>query len=136
MDGKMNEFLTYVFSVTCYIHKGDVPSAILILLMEMGFQTHKEGFGYLRKAIYLRYHNQDLRMSSIAVEIVKMTGDTVSSKQIDQSICEVIEGAWDNRDDETWGLLFDDSLGKPSNKVFVSRLACVMELWNNCGGGV
>lgn len=132
MDRIMYEILTFVFSATSYVHKGDVPAAILLLLMELGFQTHTDGFGYLRKAIFLKYNNPGMRMSAIVQEIVKMSDDAVGTKQIEQAICSAIETAWADRDEEKWGLIFYDKLEKPTNKVFVARIACIMELWNSC----
>lgn len=130
----VNGTLEYVISLTSHVPAGDVPGAVLTLLAEMGFHAHMDGFYYLRKAICLRCDEPDMRMSSIYQEIVMESHYAITCEQVEQAIMGVISNAWRSRNREIWGYFFCGMLGKskPSNKVFVSRIACFMELWRGC----
>lgn len=130
----VNETLEYVISLTSHIRRGNIAGATLNLLVDMGFQVHMEGVGYLRKAILLRCSNPDMRLSAIYQEIIKSLDSKISVNQVEQAIVNAIEAAWKNRDEKIWGYFFYGALAKskPSNKVFIARIACFMELWCDC----
>ena len=134
MEHTVNDTLEYVISLANHVRKGDISSAILVLLIEMGFQVHMEGFGYLRKALRLKCEDTDLRLADIYQEIARRSNPRISCGQIEQAIVAAIDVAWKNRDSSTWGYFFHgvrkDS--KPSNKVFIARIACFLELWRDC----
>lgn len=135
MDHTVNETLAYVIMLSCDIRKGDIPAAILAVLIELGFQSHMDGFWILRKAIQIKYENQELRMSMVFEEIVSSSGFGMSSNQLEQAAFSAIDSAWKNRDAEKWDYFFsEERLGKqrkPTNKEFISHMACFMELWNS-----
>lgn len=135
MDHTVNETLEYVISLSCDIRKGDVPAAILAVLIELGFQSHMDGFWILRKAILIKYERQELRMSMVFEEIVTSSGCGMSHNQMEQAILSSIDSAWKNRDIEKWDYFFsEERMGKqrkPTNKEFISHMACFMELWNS-----
>lgn len=134
MQHTVNETLEYVISLTNHVRKGDVSAAILTLLVELGFQVHMDGVGYLRKAILLRCNDPDMRLSSIYQEIVRLYGFALSCNQVEQAMVGAIEVAWKNRDSAMWRYFFYGVMEetKPSNKAFVARIACFMELWRDC----
>ena len=133
MEHAVNETLIYVISLACDVRRGDVPAAILALLIELGFQTHTDGFGYLRKAINLRYQHPDMRLADIYGEIIVSSGSSVSASQVEQAILAAIENAWKNRDREKWDYFFSEQRTgrkkRPGNKEFIAQIACFMELW-------
>ena len=90
MEQTYNETLEYVIRLTPHIEKGDVPSAILMLLIDLGFHTSSDGFGYLRKAILLRCNDPDMQANVIYQEIAYMPRYKVSRKQGDQAIRNAI----------------------------------------------
>lgn len=139
MEHTVNDALEFVLSLTPHVRKDDVPSAILILLIELGFQTSADGFGYLRKAIFLRYQNPDMRASSIYLEIARTSTAKVSRNQVDQAIMTVTASAWETRDSAKWDYFFSEkkmrTSRKPTNKEFIAEMGCIMELWKNCSKG-
>ena len=133
MEHTVNETLIYVISLACDVRKGDVPAAILALLIELGFQTYSDGFVYLRKAIYARYQNTEIRMSEIYNEVVDSSDASLNANQVEQAILASIESAWKNRDQDKWDYFFSEQRTgkkkKPGNKEFIAQIACFMELW-------
>lgn len=135
MDHTVNETLEYVISLSCDIRRGDVPAAILAVLIELGFQSHMDGFWILRKAILIKYEHQELRMSMVFDEIITSAGFEMSYNQMEQAVLSAIDSAWKNRDIEKWDYFFSEErmgkVRKPTNKEFISHIACFMELWNS-----
>lgn len=133
MEHTVNETLIYVISLACDVRRGDVPAAILAVLIELGFQTCSDGFTYLRKAIFARYRNPDARLVEIYDEIVESSDSAQSGKQVEQAILFCLDNAWKNRDPEKWDYFFSEQKTgkkkKPGNKEFVAQIACFMELW-------
>ena len=133
MGHAVNETLIYVISLACDVRRGDVPAAILALLIELGFQTSSDGFTYLRKAILIRYQNPAIRLSEIYNEIIHSSGLSLTANQVEQAILGAIDSAWKNRNREKWEYFFSEQrTGKkkrPGNKEFIAQIACFMELW-------
>lgn len=136
MKVAVNDAIRYVLKSMRHIRKGDIPSAILVCLVELGFTPQSDGFGYLRKAIYRKCMDADQRFSEMYVCIGQMYTPPVSSFQVEQAIRSAIAGAWEQRDPEIWGFFFpknrEGNQKKPSNGEFISRLACMLELWCTC----
>ena len=136
MQYTIDDTLNYILFLTRHIRRRNVPGAILAVLMELRCPEHHEGFGYLRKAIFLRFGNSDLRIGLIYQSIAELCDTGTTTNQVDQDIRAVIGTAWACRDEEKWELVFptDEKTapGKPSNGKFIARFACLMELWNDC----
>lgn len=135
MEHTVNETLIYVISLACDVRRGDVPAAILSVLIELGFQTYSDGFVYLRKAIFARYQNPDARLAEIYNDIVNSSASALSVKQVEQAILFSVDSAWKNRDQEKWDYFFSEqktgTRKRPGNKEFVAQIACFMELWSS-----
>lgn len=133
MGHTVNETLVYVISLACDVRKGDVPAAILALLIELGFQSSADGFGYLRKAIHIRYLNPDLRLTEIYEQIVCTSNSGITVNQVEQAVLSAVDNAWKNRDVEKWDYFFSErrtgNKKRPGNKEFIAQIACFMELW-------
>jgi len=133
MEHTVNETLIYVISLACDVRRGDVPAAILALLIELGFQSSSDGFGYLRKAILMRYMEPDRRLAEIYTKIVGSSDSGATTNQVEQAILSAIDSAWKNRDTEKWDYFFSEQRTgkkkKPGNKEFIAQIACFMELW-------
>lgn len=136
MERTIDDTIVYVLFLTRHIRGGDVPAALLALLVELGFSPSWDGFGYLRKIILMRYENPDLRFNELYREVGQQCVPALSSEQVEQAIRSAIDAAWKNRDDTEWRYIFPNRKGKaakrPSNGDFIATMACVMELW--CSG--
>lgn len=96
------------------------------LLVSLGFSTKLRGYSYLREAILLMSRNP---LQSITKELYPSVAKQFSSTptQVERSIRNAIQHAWDRRSNDTWQQVFQpDSTGdvpRPSNAAFISRLA-------------
>lgn len=140
MEHSVNSTLAYLISLVCDVRNGDVPAAILAVLIELDFQPYMDGFSYLRKVILLKHDNPDMRLSVMYEEIVRTSDSAFCAKQVEQAIISAIESAWENRDKAKWDYFFsEEKMGKktkPTNKEFISQMACFMELWSSHCKGV
>ena len=136
MEGAVNDAIRYVLKSMRHIRKGDLPSAILVILIELGFCPQSDGFGYLRKGIYQKCMDPDQRLAELYSRIGKMYTPQMGSLQVEQAIRSAIGAAWESGSRETWAFFFpknrDGNWKKPSNGEFISRLACMLELWSSC----
>lgn len=135
MQHTIDDTMNYILFLTRHVRKRNVPGAILAVLMELHCPEHHDGFGYLRKAIFLKFKNSDIRFGILYQTVADMYDTGTTSNQVDQDIRAVITTAWTNRSEEKWAYIFptdtDKALSKPSNGRFIARFACLMELWND-----
>ena len=136
MESAVNEAIRYALMLTRHIRKGDLPAAILIILIELGFCPQSDGFGYLRKSVYQRCQDPDQRFSELYAAVGRMYMPEVGSFQVEQAIRSAISAAWESGSRVNWACFFpkdrDGNWKKPSNGEFISRLACMLELWSSC----
>ena len=117
----------------------DPICVILLVLIELRFETHKDGFGYLKHSIDRYFQEPGHLTKDIYPSVAEMYSTDITSLQMDTAIRSVIEDAWKRRDDEMWSYYFPpDQNGKnhkPSNAEFISRIAVFVELWRGCCKG-
>ena len=96
------------------------------LLVTLGVSTKLRGYAYLREAVLSIMGNP---MQSITKELYPSVARRFSctSAQVERSIRNAIQSAWNQHSDGIWSQIFptDDhgSVPRPSNAVFISRLA-------------
>ena len=136
MESTVDNTIRHVLNSMRHIRKGDISSAILVILIELGFCPQSDGFGHLRKAIYQKFHDPDQRFVELYESVGKMYTPEVGSFQVEQAIRSAISAAWESGSRENWACFFpkdrDGNWKKPSNGEFISRLACMLELWSSC----
>lgn len=95
------------------------------ILKKLGIAPDKNGFHYLRKAIYECYRNPSL-LTSITKEIYPMVGEAFNKKEscIERSIRSAIETGWDRGNYEYSNELFSSCVDyyktKPTNGEFIA----------------
>lgn len=95
------------------------------VLKKLGIAPDKNGFHYLRKAIYECYLNPEL-LTSITKEIYPMLSNIFSKKEscIERSIRSAIETGWDRGDYDYSSQVFSSCVdyykAKPTNGEFIS----------------
>ncbi len=95
------------------------------VLKKLGIAPDKNGFHYLRKAIYECYMHPNL-LTSITKEIYPMLSTTFDKKEscIERSIRSAIETGWDRGDYEYSSTLFSNCVDyyktKPTNGEFIA----------------
>lgn len=134
---RIDETLCYIQFMARHFDKSDVNAVAQAILCDLGITTKMDGFTYLRQAILI-YHAWSVELAKNKV-FPKNTcpfdaGD--DRTMIDQAIRRCIGYAWDLREPEIWDLFFPVQRGKickcPSNKEFISRISCLIELWQSC----
>ena len=132
----IDKTLNHILFLTRRFSGNDLESAILAVLLELGLSTQSDGFHYLRSAIMLKYSNPNQRIIKILYPAVGRCFDPeVGANQVEQAIRSTISTAWENRDEDTWEYFFPANgreAKKPSNGEFISKIACILELWHGC----
>lgn len=101
--------------------------ALTDLLLQLGFQTHRDGYTQLLMAIpmYMKDRRQPLG-KVIYAEIAKKM-DLNDPSSVERSIRDAIEDYCDLGDSELWRKLFPPKTrgknGYPANKTFISRVS-------------
>lgn len=136
MISTIDTTMQYLTSLDRYFSSGDVSTAALIILLDLGFSVQCDGFIYLRLAIGIKHGCPQLRCQDIYDAVENSHIAPTSPAQIEQAIRSSIDTAWTGGPRERWDLLFPagkDGCGKkPSNFAFISRIACILELWSSC----
>lgn len=106
-------------------HKINTYDKIAEMLKKLGIAPDKNGFHYLRKAIYECYLNPKL-LTSITKEIYPLVSRTFEKKEscIERSIRSAIETGWDRGNYEYSNDLFSNCVDyyktKPTNGEFIA----------------
>ena len=96
------------------------------ILVSLGINTKLRGYNYLREAVLIMRANP---MQSITKELYpKVAREFLCTPtQVERSIRNAVQKAWENRDEDLWLQYFREndgkSLSRPSNATFISRLA-------------
>ena len=104
----------------------DLRTVVSNILLELGFSTKLQGYGYLREAILEMTENPGQSVTKILYPAVgKICAAT--SIQVERSIRSAINKAWDQRNEALWRLYFpvsaDGTVQHPSNAVFIATIA-------------
>lgn len=106
-------------------HKISIYDKVAEILKKLGIAPDKNGFHYLRKAIYECYLEPSL-LTSITKEIYPMLAESFSKKEscIERSIRSAIETGWDRGNYEYSNELFSNCVDyyktKPTNGEFIA----------------
>lgn len=134
MDPTIDDTLRYVLMLTRHIRKGHVRGAVLALLMDLGFSESLDGLTFTREAIFLRYQNNLLRFNAIYTMVAQRCGLGEDTDPIEQAVRKSITDAWQRGSRSKWVLLLypERKVVCPTNGQFISRCACLMQLWLEC----
>ena len=127
---KIEELLEYLKDIKQKRQKFDyykleIYDKISSILKKLGISPDKNGFHYLRKAIYECYNNPDL-MSNITKGIYPLVSESFNKKEscVERSIRSAIETGWDRGNFEYSTELFSNCVdfykSKPTNGEFVA----------------
>lgn len=136
MEIKTDKILRHVLYLARRFDSHRIRQVVIMLLIELGIPTQCEGFEYLVQAIVI-YIKDPLQMITTEVypAIVGLRNGLIETDRIDQAIRRAINAGW-KRHDDVWSMYFPCGRGgklvRPSNTVFISRIARVLELWIGC----
>ena len=137
MKCRTDDTLKYIQFLARRFDKQDIKAVTLIILYDLGFPAGNDGFVYLRRAIEIQSARNVPIITQGLYYAISLSHDTGDSWQyIDQAIRRAIKFAWNNRDPEIWELFFPSTTSSspkcPSNKEFIARISCIIELWQSC----
>lgn len=102
--------------------KIDPVSFVTGLLLSLGISTKHNGYAYLREAIVLMARDPAQSVTKMLYpEVARICG--CNKENVERSIRTALDRAWEKRDPETWQHYFPNAQQRPSNAVFISRLA-------------
>ena len=114
----------------------DPMCVIILVLIDLQVDSHRDGFSYLKHAIERFYREPGHLQKDIYPAVAERYSVEINSAQMDTAIRKVIEDAWKRRDDRIWRYYFQpDRNGrfrKPSNAEFIAKIAIFVELWQGC----
>ena len=102
--------------------KADPVSAVSNLLLSLDISTKHNGFAYLREAILLMTADPAQSVTKMLYPEVARICDC-HKENVERSIRTALDKAWEKRDPEKWQKYFPSAQQRPSNAVFISRLA-------------
>ncbi len=104
----------------------DLYDAVTGMLLNLGISTKHDGFAYLQLEIPLFAKDPSQAVTKVLYPAVAKQLNK-NPRQIERSTRTAIEVAWKKCDKQVWQQYFhaapDGSIPKPTNKVFVSHLA-------------
>ena len=108
------------------------PSAI-VMLMELGVPNHYMGHELVLQAIVLQHEDPTRGLRNDIYHEITLRCHLNSEEQVDQAIRQALKVAWKQGDRRLWECCFSCGrrvlLKRPSNSEFISRIAYIMELW-------
>ena len=101
------------------------------LLLMLSIPTHFKGFGYLNDAIELMLQSPEISVTKEMYPTVARSHGTTAA-QVERGIRNAIQSGWKNGNKEQWKKYFpanaSGEIMKPSNGIFISRIACVLKI--------
>ena len=115
--------------------EADLETQVTKVIHQIGVPAHIKGYQYLRSAIIMTMHNNDL-INSITKQlypgVAKQYGTT--SSRVERAIRHAIEVAWDRGDVDVinsfFGYTVQSARGKPTNSEFIALVADSLRLKN------
>lgn len=91
-------------------------------LLSLSISTKHKGFGYLTEAIVTMAKDPSQSVTKVLYPAVARACGCEKG-HVERSIRSALEAAWDHRDDQFWQQYFPGARRRPTNAVFISRLA-------------
>lgn len=92
------------------------------LLLELNISTKHNGFNYLREAVLLMAKDPAQSVTKVLYPEVARICDC-HKENVERSIRTALDKAWEKHNTEKWQRYFPYAEQRPSNSVFISRLA-------------
>lgn len=111
------------------VPKTDPVNFVTELLLSLSISTKHNGFAYLREAILLMARDPSQSVTKVLYpSIAHMFG--CQKENIERSIRTALDSAWDRGNRLLWNEYFPDGRQRPSNAVFISRMAETLRMEN------
>ena len=102
----------------------DIEAQVTRIIHQIGVPAHIKGYQYLRTAILLTVKDSDIINSVTKVLYPDVARCFDCQKgNVERSIRTAMDSAWKQGDPQLWSRYFPNALHRPSNAVFISRIA-------------
>ena len=102
--------------------RNDPVSYVTELLLSLGFSTKHNGFSYLREAILLMSRDPAQSVTKVLYpSVAHIFG--CHKENVERSIRTAMDCAWERGNRQRWNRFFPDAAQRPSNAIFISRMA-------------
>ena len=137
MESTIEITLRHLSLLSRHVEAGNLRGAILVVLMELGVPTKCLGFEFLRKAIELQRKDPTRTLAKDIYMEIALHYRQSSEYQVEQAIRDAIRMAWKQGSRRAWDWYFSygdcPATVKPTNSDFISRIAYILEIWQECG---
>lgn len=139
MQSTIDKTLDHVLFLARHLGNCDLRGAVIVILMELGIPTKNIGFEFTKYAILLQSGDPTRSLRNDIYAEICLRYRQSSEEQVEQAIMNAIKMAWRHGSEEAWDWFFSYNgkrvTDKPSNSDFISRIACILELWQECKKG-
>lgn len=125
MDALAARALDFGSTVTPPPQKPDPRHLSQEYLLRLGFLVNHDGFRFLHAALPMQVAQPDLQITKAIYPVVAKQYGKVP-RHVERSIRSSIESAWKNGDQELWQKYFPGLKKRPSNAVFLSKIAALI----------
>lgn len=137
MVSTIERTLCHIQLLARHLKRCNLRGAIVVVLMELGVPTKCVGFEFLKKAIELQRQDPTRALAKDIYLEICLHYRQSSEELVEQAIREAVKMAWRHGSRQAWDWYFSyDScaaVNKPANSEFISRIAYILEIWQECG---
>ena len=136
MESTIERTLCHILLLVRHLDSCNLRGMIVVALMELGIPTKCVGFEFLKRAIELQWKDPTRRLTKDIYLEISLHYRQNSEELVEQAIREAIKMAWRHGSRKAWDWYFSYDgravLNKPTNGEFISRIAYVLEIWQEC----
>ena len=137
MESTIERTLYHVLFLVRHLNCRNLRAAAVVVLMELGFPTNCVGFEFLKKAIELQGKDPTRTLAKDIYLEISLHYKQNSEELVEQAIRKAIKIAWRRGSRQAWDWYFSydgrPAINKPTNSEFISRIAYILEIWQECG---
>jgi len=136
VESTIERTLCHIQLLARHLDRYNLRAGIVVVLMELGVPTKYVGFEFLKKAIELQRKDPTRTLAKDIYLEISLHYRQNSEELVEQSIREAIKMAWRHGSQEAWEWYFSYNgrsvTNKPTNSEFISRIAYILEIWQEC----
>ena len=136
MESTIERTLCHIVLLSKHLNRYNLRGAIIVVLMELGVPTKCVGFEFLKKAIELQRKDPTRALTKDIYLEISLHYKQNSEELVEQAIRDAIKMAWRRGSKEAWEWYFSYNgravLNKPTNSEFISKIAYILEIWQEC----
>ena len=136
MESTIERTLCHIQLLARHLDQYNLRAGVVVVLLELGVPTKYIGFEFLKKAIELQSKDPTRALAKDIYLEISLQYKQNSEELVEQSIREAIKMAWRHGSRKAWEWYFSYEgrtvTDKPTNSEFISRIAYILEIWQEC----